>query len=161
MKTKISALILSAVCLLAIIAFAGCADEGKTVEKGTLDGKNCIIINADGVENEKSVADYMAVLKDGGKLEYEGEIGAYGLYLTSLNGVDNVSTDNGYKGTSWMLYIDFDILDGVIYADSQTYYEYEGKKFYSSMNGASGTPCLNGHTYVWVYEDYDYTGFDF
>ena len=158
MKTKILALLSSLICLFAIFAFAGCA--GKRIEKGTLDGKDCIIINVDTVEKDMSFADYMQVLKDEGKLKYEGEVGAYGLFLTSLNGVENVSTDNGYKGTSWMLYIDFDVLDDVIYADSDTYYEYNGKKLYSSMNGASGTPCLEGHTYVWVYEDYDYTNFN-
>lgn len=112
------------------------------------------------IDKTTTLEDYITALKDGGKLTFEGDKGDYGLFITSMNGKANKvisSTANSSEGYSWTLYIDFTILDGVIYAGDSEVVTYKGTALYKASYGVSAIPCLENHTYAFVYEYYNFT----
>lgn len=142
----------------ALIAITGCA---RPVKVTVIDENTGIIIVPDGkiseIDEGTSFADYLTALKARGDIDFEATQSDYGLYITSINGTANVdNADN--TGCFWAFYIDFTEIDGVIYGTDYALCEYEGKTLYSSSYGVSGTPCLDGHTYAFVYEPYSYAG---
>lgn len=166
---KLLTLIVTAILCAAAFSAAACLDggtgEGGDVVKAEIGGNPAIVLKAESgaftYGGNASLADYLKVLKDNGKLTFEASDSQYGLYLTSLDGKDNVNnTDN--TGYSWMLYLDFKNLEGddSVYATDNFSVTYGDTVFYTSNNGISGTPCVEGHTYVFVYEAYDYGSFN-
>ncbi|MGN0814403.1 MAG: hypothetical protein ACI4MH_04135 [Candidatus Coproplasma sp.] len=159
--TKLLYTALAVCALAAVLAFAGCgkstvkfitADDGKaenaifTVEKGLIE-----------LDDDTSVADYIAALKDNGELDYTAEDSTYGLFITSVNGVENVTDEGGTHGWSWAIFTNLTELDGVIYssADYGTY-QADGVTLYSASYGVSGLPCVEGYVYALVYAEWSW-----
>ena len=175
MKKLLSFFVALLSCVV-IFAFAGCnnntdpeGDNGDAeisyVLKCELNGNKSVIFTPSSqvmnIGYSTSVADYLNALKAKNHLTFESQTGDFGLFITSMDGTPNV--DNGdLTGNSWMLYIDFLTLEGdeAVYGSDFSTVVYEGKTLYSSNNGVSGTPCIEGHTYAFVYEAYDYSAWN-
>lgn len=153
--------------LFIIAAFFLCFAVGcaKTeVRKTEIDDNDSIVIVAASstlkIGNDNTLEDYIVALRDAGKLTFEGDKGDYGLFITSMDGKANEvisSTANSSEGRSWTLYIDFTTLDGVIYASDSEICTYKGTVLYRANYGISAIPCLENHTYAFVYEYYNFT----
>ena len=112
------------------------------------------------IDKNTTLEDYITALKDDGKLTFEGDKGDYSLFITSMNGKANEvisSSANSSEGYSWTLYIDFVTLNGVIYAGDSETVNYRGTVLYKASYGVSAIPCLENHTYAFVYEHYNFT----
>ncbi|MDE6613099.1 MAG: hypothetical protein K2K28_00900 [Clostridia bacterium] len=160
MKKLITAIFAACVCLTAF-AFAGCTDANENVKRTKIDEQTSVIFTASDdvltIDENTTVKDYLDALQKNGELSFEGSDGDYGFFLTSFDGKENqVISVSPYEGYSWMLYLDFTELDGTIYATDYSVCEYEGKTLYSASYGVSGIPCVEGHTYAFVYEYYKY-----
>ena len=155
-----------------LFAFAGCNNNTDSdgnwedyLTKTQINGNKSIVFTPSSqvtnIGYSTSVADYLNALKAKSYLAFESNTGDFGLFITSMDGTPNVDNGN-LTGSSWMLYIDFLTLegDGAIYGSDFSTVVYEGKTLYSSNNGVSGTPCVEGHTYAFVYEAYDYSAWN-
>lgn len=158
MKKLFTAILVIAVA--AVFAFAGCGggDKGESGKSGNviLDVTRVVFTASDEVTaltETTSVKDYMDVLEANGELVYGISNGFIDYFYNTESKVIS-STVNSYEGYDWAFYIDFTTLegDGAIYATDYKTYEYGGKTFYSSSNGVDDTPCIDGHTYIFVYE---------
>lgn len=163
MKKKFLAVLFAAVSAIAVLAFAGCKEN--EVKKVKLNDQNSLVFVASSevmeITDDTSLYDYINALKDKGELTFEGNDSEYGFFITSMDGTANVEISNApYEGYSWMIYIDFTALEGdsAVYAGaySDTVYEYENLTLYSADYGLSGIPCVEGHTYAFVYEYYNF-----
>ena len=145
----------------ALVCFAvGC---GKITNKN-IEDENSIVFTATSstvkINKYTTLEDYIVALKDAGELTFEGENSGYGLYITSMNGKANEvisSTANSSKGYSWTVYIDFLDYDDVLYAGDSETATYNETTLYKSSYGVSYIPCLEGHTYAFVYEYYSFS----
>ena len=143
-----------------LVCFAvGC---GKTTNKNLDD--DSIIFTADSsimeIDENTTLEDYLVALKDAGELTYDGNKGDFGLFITSMNGIENEvisSTANSSEGYSWTVYIDFIDIEGVLYAGDSEIITYNDTTLYKANYGVSLIPCLEGHTYAFVYEYYSFT----
>lgn len=168
---KLLATFLAVCASVAAFAFAGC-DNGSG-ENGGSDKNGEVILEVQSVaftakgdyitlSETTSVKDYMDALKDNGELVFGGENGSYGYYITSFYATEEKiisSSATSSEGYSWSFYIDFISLEGddAIYASDYTTYEYNGKTFYPASFGVSGIPCVEGHSYLFVYEYYNFS----
>ena len=107
-----------------------------------------------------TLEDYIVALKDAGKLTFEGSRSEFGLFITSMDGKENEvisSTASSSEGYSWTVYIDFLEVGGVPYAGDSEVCVYKGTTLYKASYGVSAIPCLENHTYAFVYEYYNFT----
>ena len=158
---KFVTLLLAALSAVVICVCAGCTKDGGNVKRTKIDEYSSVILVASDdvlkLEGDVSLKDYLDALKSKGELDFKGENGSYGYFLNSLDGKDNeVISTVPAVGYSWMIYIDFLTLDGVPYASDYAVCEYNGQTLYSASYGVSGIPCVEGHTYAFVYEYYNY-----
>ena len=144
----------------ALVFFAvGCG----TTQVKDLDDTSIIIVPTSSIaeiDGDTTLEDYIITLKGAGELTFEGENSGYGLFITSMNGKENEvisSTANSSEGYSWTVYIDFLTVDGVIYAGDSETVVHDGITLYKAIYGVSAIPCLENHTYAFVYEYYNFT----
>ena len=90
----------------------------------------------------KSLADYMVALKEKNKLSYEGTVGEYGLYVTSING-----RAADAKTEYWSLFTDDAEFSNEAYG---TYKATDGTTYAMASVGASSLMLKEGKKYVWV-----------
>ncbi|MDE7453770.1 MAG: hypothetical protein K2N22_05110 [Clostridia bacterium] len=157
---KLLTVLLALCAAVAVCVFAGCADDPRGETEGAVDGgyKICYAFTAsDDVLNigeNTSLKDYMDALKAGGKLDFKGEDGDYGYYLTEILGVKSVfvsSTANSYAGYDWYVYTTLTTVDGVTYSSEQSFV-FDGVTLYKSAYGVSNLPCVKGESYALVFE---------
>ena len=149
--------VLAAVFLAAIMLFAvGC----KGLKPSTTDGDKMVtvkIVNGNDVQSytvETNVlyfSDVFVLLVNEKKVEAEYSYGAYGMYVTKIDGAEITATQY------WALYSDVE--DELVSAlestsDFDRPFALGGKSYYSAIVGASNMPCLDGSTYLWVLTDY-------
>ena len=112
------------------------------------------------IDENTTLEDYIVALRDKGDISFEGENSGFGLFITSMDGKANEvisSTPNSSEGYSWTVYIDFTVLDGVIYAGDSETVVYNETTLYKANWGISAIPCLENHTYAFVYEYYNFS----
>ena len=143
-----------------LLCFAvGC---GKPKESDIDEENSVIIVPSSSVlalDDDTTLEDYIMALKDLGEITFDGYYSNFGYFVTSMNGKANEetsSTENSSTGYSWALYLDFTTYDGVIYAGDSVILNYNGTKLYQASYGVSAIPCLENHTYAFVYEYYSY-----
>jgi hypothetical protein len=166
--SKILCTILAVGTIIACAALVGC-EQGSSLKLGTGTGnyiaKNTgteIVFTAtDEVLEEDdsySVYDYMTALYQKKQLAFDGYVGDYGYYITSVNGIAEAFGTN--SGSYWAFYISFTTLDGddAIYAGGEyaTQYTYNDLTLTSANYGVSGVPYVKGATYALVYTTYSY-----
>lgn len=173
MKKKVLSVLLTLACVALCASMFACGVRGEgNGSKATvyfMNDANDQLVRVEFVAQSKvmtitektSLYDYLKVLKEGEKITFEGEDSGYGFYITSVNGRENktVDSDAAYEGYSWMVYLDFTVLEGdpAVYAsDFATVTSRDGKTLYSASYGVSGIPCIEGRTYSLVYEHYSY-----
>ena len=147
----------------ALLVFAiGC--KAAEIKKTEIDDYSSIVIVPTSetlkIDGNTTLEDYVVALKAADKLDFEGTKGDFGLFITSMDGKENEvisSTANSSEGYSWTVYIDFLTLDGVPYAGDGEVCVYDGTDLYKASYGISAIPCLEGHTYAFVYEYYNFT----
>lgn len=151
---KFLAAFLATVSIVAVIAFAGCADDSK---QGAASGNVVLnvesaIFTADGgvmtLNESTSVKDYMDALKANGELVFDGSNGDYGYYITSV--YNKFATANSY----WAVYTDLVTIEGddTVYSNAEYgTFTYGNKTLNSASFGVSGLPCVEGYTYALVY----------
>ncbi|MDE6868771.1 MAG: hypothetical protein K2J83_06505 [Clostridia bacterium] len=151
---------IASLSVVAIVAFAGCADDprGETSDKIDNEYSICYAFTASDevleMDENTSLKDYMDALKEGGKLDFNGSESDYGFYVTEILGVGSVyvsSTENSYAGYDWYVYTTLTTLDGVIYSSDETFV-FNGLTLYKSAYGVSGLPCVDGESYAFVYQ---------
>lgn len=160
--SKIFAAVVAACALAAAVALSGCGKSNvKFITAGDGVAENAVFTATNDVlalDENTSVADYIAALKDKGELDYTAEDGAYGLFITSVNGVENLTDANGTHGWSWAIYTNLTELDGVIYSTANYgTYDADGVTLNSASYGISGLPCVEGYTYALVYSEWSWT----
>lgn len=89
----------------------------------------------------KTLADYMAAMKDKGILSYEGKEGQYGWFIETINGR---TADE--KTEYWALYTDDEENSSTDWGS----YVADGKTCGFASLGASSMPIKAGKIYVWV-----------
>lgn len=159
MKKFLTAL-LSALAIASVFAFTGCTPENEgddTAVKAEIEQGYSITYAFTVPEGctQKTMKDYMDVLKEQGALSFEGQDGDYGFYITSVLGIASKtvsSTLNSYSGYDWAVYTTLTEADGVPYASADDTFVYGGVTLYKASYGVSGLPCAEGHTYALVYE---------
>ncbi|MDE7379617.1 MAG: hypothetical protein K2N14_01070 [Clostridia bacterium] len=153
-----------AVCTLALgFSLFGCNQNGGGLDLGNGTGNyiakqtdtEVVFVGTTDVlkeHDEYSLFDYMTALKTKKQLDFKGDNGQYGYFITSVNGKE--ATGNSY----WAVYISFKTLDGdeTVYAGGEysTEYTYETTTLYSANYGVSGIPYVNGATYALVLETF-------
>ena len=159
MKKFLAALI-ATLSVIAVIAFAGCqnGNNQESTASGNvyLDVQKVAFTVSDEVltlTDTTTVKDYLDALSYNGEMKYEISNGFISSFYNTAGKVIS-STANSYEGYDWAFYIDFTKLEGddAVYATDYKTVEHGGKTLYSSSNGVEGTPCVKGHTYVFVYE---------
>lgn len=144
MKTirRLSVILTAAILALAATALSACGDDEPTAAATLLVSTDTLVV----IRAEKtggSMEDAMKQFKAEGKLEYDGEDGIYGWYLTSVNG--NTPTGNAY----WGVYSTLGEYEGVKYSNAEYgTYDYDGTTCASASYGVSGMPMVAGNLYV-------------
>ncbi|MBO5714414.1 MAG: hypothetical protein J6R83_03205 [Clostridia bacterium] len=93
--------------------------------------------------------DYMNLLEDDGELSFTTSSGAYGMFITSVNGVKN-----GIGGNPcWMVYTDDPDFSDT--SDWGTEVEIDGKTYKSTTLGISGVIVKANATYVLSYVTFE------
>ena len=89
-------------------------------------------------------------LQEEGKIQFESKNGAFGAYITSVNG--KAEQSSGSSGYSWMLYTSDDEHSSTEYGSI----EYNGKTYGQAGMGASMLVVKEGEYYIWAYEAWSY-----
>ena len=146
----LSACALAAVLALSLFACGAETQEGdKKVTVKLVQGEKTESFDVD--TNVLYFSDVFVQLVNEKKVTAEYEYGKYGLYVTSINGT-------AMSGTQyWALYSD--VADEKVSALVSTSeydkpYTLDGTVYYSAITGASGMPCRDGATYLWVLTSY-------
>lgn len=143
---KITAIILSAILLLTLLAACGSETVGAKITESS--GKLVII---EATETAGSLEDALKALSDAGELTYGGSDSDYGFYLTSLNGIEADASANEY----FAVYTTLGEYEGVSYSSSEwASYNHNGKTLGSASYGVSGLPMVKGELYAIVLENY-------
>lgn len=165
MKKKLLTLILATVSVAAVCALTLTACSGN-IKKVNIDDHESYVFTASSkvmeLTDSTTVYDYLLALQDNGDITFDGNGTDWGYYITSINSTEETSSYNeDYshgEGTYWAVYFDFITLDGdeAIYGSDEQTCEYNGKTLYYSNYYVSNVPCVEGHTYAFVYESWSY-----
>ena len=148
--------------LLSVVLICFAVGCGRTTNK-EIDDESIIFTATSSkleIDEDTTLEDYLIALREADELTFTGDYSGLGLFITSMNGKANEtisSTLNSSEGYSWTVYIDFLDIDGVLYAVDSATVTYKGKTLYKANYGVSYIPCLEGHTYAFVYEYYNFT----
>jgi hypothetical protein len=124
--------------IVVLLAFSlvGCKKTIANVD--TVENK-VIITVTDQVEEDTNLFEFMGVLKDNNLLTYEYNTGAYGAYITSINGVQ--ADFNQF----WGLYSDDEE-----FTTTTDQIECNGKVYSQTILGAESLIVKQNKTYIWV-----------
>ena len=154
---KFFAALFATLAIIAVIAFAGCADgNGQGTKSGNVVlNVESAIFTASGdvmtLKESTSVKDYMDVLKANGELVFDGSEGDYGYYITSV--YNKSASGNSF----WAVYTDLVTIEGddTVYSNAEYgTFKYGDKTLNSASFGVSGLPCIEGYTYALVYSTF-------
>ncbi len=135
---KLLALTLTLVAILSTFLMVGCGNDAENVVF-TVDGTKYQITES------TTLNDYMNLLEDDGELYFTTSSSAYGMFITSVNGVKNGVGSN----PCWMVYTDDpDYMDT---SDWGTEVVIDGKTYKSTTLGISSVIVKAGATYVLSY----------
>lgn len=157
---KFLTLFLSALTIVLCLTCFACKSNltFKNDDSGNIE--SVVFVASDDVlllNDQTTVADYLLALKEQGKLDFEASQSQYGLFINSVNGVENLTDQNGTHGFSWTLYTELAELNGVIYSvEDYGTYNANNKILNSASYGVSYTPCIKGYTYALVYSEWSY-----
>ena len=156
---KLLTLLIAACSAVALLAFAGCADDNRGDTTDAVDGgySICYVFTATDeiltIDDTTSLKDCMDALKEAGKLDFKGSDSDFGYYITEILGVGSVSvssTANSYAGYDWYVYTTLTTVGGVIYSTDESF-TFNGLTLYKSSYGVSNLPCVDGASYAFVY----------
>ena len=124
--------------IVVLLAFSlvGCKKTIANVD--TVENK-VIITVTDQVEEDTNLFEFMGVLKDNNLLTYEYNTGAYGAYITSINGVQADLNE------FWGLYSDDEE-----FTTTTDQIECNGKVYSQTILGAESLIVKQNKTYIWV-----------
>lgn len=124
--------------IVVLLAFSlvGCKKTIANVD--TVENKVVITIT-DQVEQDVTLFEFMGVLKDNNLLTYEYNTGAYGAYITSINGVQAALNQ------FWGLYSDDEE-----FTTTTDQIECNGKVYSQTILGAESLIVKQNKTYIWV-----------
>lgn len=144
------ALLLAAMFALCFAACGPETEEGdKKVTVKLVQGEETRSFEAD--TNVLYFSDVFVQLVNEKKVSAEYSYGQYGLFVTKIDGVK--MNDNQY----WALYSDIEDETVSVLVSSSEFdkpYVLGDKTYYYSHSGASGMPCRDGATYLWVLTSY-------
>lgn len=108
------------------------------------------------LSDDTSLKDYLDALKNNGEITFDGYVGSYGYFITSVDNIEAVTDADGHHGWSWAIYTDLVELDGVYYSSDYQTYSYGDKTLYYASVGVDGMPCIENYTYALVFEEWSY-----
>lgn len=135
---KLLALTLTLVAILSTFLMVGCNNQEENVVF-TVDAEKYTITET------MTLNDYMNLLEDDGVLSFTTSSSAYGMFITSVNGVKNGVGSN----PCWMVYTDDPDFSDT--SDWGTEITVDGKTYKSTTLGISGVIVKSGMTYVLSY----------
>ncbi|MBP3436802.1 MAG: hypothetical protein J6K61_02710 [Clostridia bacterium] len=140
---RLLSLLLVSVLLLGALLLSACQSTPLVIE----DSDTCIVIRTTekSLEGKDDVLliDYMAMLKEDGKLLYEVKGGM----ITSINGIENPAD----YSSCWMLYTSDASLASAAFGTVL----YEGKEYGSAVVGAEELKLKPEELYIWVYKSFN------
>ena len=142
--------VLTAACaaVCAALFAAGCApgrEPSVSVRLLRSDREAVVVEVAEGDEG-KSLYDALVLLREDGALTFGGSESEFGVYVTSVYGVEALEC------AYWAVYTSLGTLDGVVYSDpSYGTWAYEGRELSSASYGVSGLPLADGALFALVY----------
>ncbi len=153
MKRKISHLI--ALLLMFVFYIYGCtACKKETGETKSLVLESVtdtmVVMKIVEAEENATALNALTKLKEEGKIDFISKQGAYGAYITAING--KAEQSSGTSGYSWMLYTSDT-------ENSSTEFGsviYDGKTYGQAATGASSLVVKAGEYYIWSYEAWEY-----
>lgn len=154
MKKLLTSLLIVAVSVCAVGAFASCGEEkgGETTASVIENNESVFAFQADkSADGTKSVYDYLSDFASDGVMTFDGDESEYGFFVTAVNGVKQADDYSSY----WALYTSIGTVDGVVYAtpDYGTY-ELNGLALNSASYGVSALPVFAEETYALVYTSF-------
>ena len=108
------------------------------------------------LSDSTSLKEYMEELQKLGLMTFDGQEGAYGYTLTTVNGHEQAADWSTY----WGVYTTLGEYEGVIYAvekmddwenpgtEKDVSYTYDGTKYLYAMYGIDGLPAIEGYSYL-------------
>ena len=127
-----------AISVAAILGMAACKSEADVDTEVIISIDQTVLSDL----ADKSLADYMAAMKEKNKITYEGTVGEYGLYVESING-----RKADAKTEYWGLFTDDEEFSNEAYG---TYKATDGTTYAMASVGASSLKIKVGKKYVWV-----------
>ena len=154
MKKRLGIVIASVLAsILCVIGLTACGGGGAVQAHLTENTQERVVIAIDKTDGKATVMDALELLKD--EVSVVSETGAYGAFITAINGAENVvteSTATTSKGYSWNLYT-----SDMSNAYEETTITVNGTTCGMAAFGASSLVVKQGYVYVWAYEYYDYS----
>lgn len=142
--------VIAVLALVALLAatFVGCAELDKLGKPVIQTGNKraSVIIGEDSylVEtNAEYVHDLLVELKESGVIDYEFDMGAYGAFVTKLNGLVGTSDYSRWIG----VYVDSDDVDIASPGFDETV---AGKTYHMASFGVGSLPVREGVTYLFL-----------
>ena len=143
--TFLLTLIMNVACLVA------CEKDGETkavsLEQVT---QTMVVMKVTEAEENATALSALTKLKEEGLIEFTAVDGAYGAYITSINGKEEISS--GTSGYSWMLYTSDTEFSSTEYGAV----EYNGVSYGQASLGASSLIVKAGQYYIWAYTEWSY-----
>ena len=140
---KLSQRILLAVVVLALVLSCALGMAACNQKEPLKDTEVVITVDPNVMSDiaGKTLADYMAAMKEKKLLSYEASTGDYGLFITSVNGREADSTKE-----YWALFTD----DSEFSNEAWGTYETNGKTYAMASVGVSSMMLKTGKSYVLV-----------
>ena len=149
MKRKLFALFAAIAIVAALVVSCGKLNVKPVVEEGTngdLIAVYLFITDEYYSGEEMKLSAYMDAVKEAGKFGYETTEGAYGAYLTTVNGRAADAT----KSEFWSLYTSNEEYNGEFGEN----YVYNGTTLYPASLGMDSLPVKTGETIMFILMTY-------
>ena len=136
--------LISIFMILVLLLFSvGCGKKAPLVIK---ESDTHIVIKASNIQMQmdenSTLLDYMLILKEDGKLEFDMTDGM----ITSINGIENPAD----WSSCWMIYTS----DSEYANEEWGTIDYNGNIYGSAILGAEYLPIKNGCLYIWVFQSF-------
>ena len=149
MKCILTLLIATVLCLF---GFTACKKEMGETKALVLEcvTETMVVMKIVEAEENATALSALTKLKQDGEIAFVSVDGAYGAYITSING--KAEQSSGTSGYSWMLYTS----DAENSSTEFGSVEYNGKTYGQASQGASSLVVKAEEYYIWSYEAWSY-----
>lgn len=127
------------ICSLFLAACTAVLEESDAVLH---EGEERIVIEAKNTVEGASLYDALILFQEKGDLDFDGERGDYGFFITSVGG----RTLNGNE--FWAIYTSLEMENGVLFSDTTYAITYGDTVCGTALFGVEGLPFVEGAVYI-------------